>query len=64
MAKELKSYRDNLERIKEAFPDKEILTSGEVIKFTGLSRPTVRKLFTLDNNFISVATLAREMSTL
>ena len=64
MGKELKSYRDNLERIKEAFPDKEILTLGEVIKFTGRSRPTVRKLFTLENNFISVATLAREMSAL
>lgn len=64
MGNELKSYRDNLERIKARFPTKEILTTGEVIKFTGLSRPTVRKLFTIENNFISVATLAREMSAL
>lgn len=64
MGNELNSYRDNLERIKAQFPTKEILTTGEVIKFTGLSRPTVRKLFTIENNFISVATLAREMSAL
>ena len=63
MAKEKASYRDNLERIIEKFPNKEFLKVKEVMEFTGLSYPTVKKLFTFNkSNFISIATLAREMS--
>lgn len=54
---------DNLERIKAAYPTKEMLNVKEVMDFTGLGRKGVLKYFTFNQyNFISVATLAREMS--
>ena len=63
MAIEKPSYRDNIERIKAFYPTKEMLTVSEVIKYTGLCRQTVLKLFSFgSDNYISVATLAREMS--
>lgn len=63
MAREKEAYRDNLERIKEAFPDKEILSLKETAEFTGLNWRTVKKMFSFNQfNKISVATLAREMS--
>ncbi|MBQ2663142.1 MAG: hypothetical protein IJH36_03160 [Clostridia bacterium] len=62
MAREKPSYRDNLERIKEMFPTKELLRVGEVVEFTGLSRWTVRKMFEFNNGYISVAKLARAIS--
>ena len=54
-------YRDNLERIVAAFPNKELLRVFEVAKFLGLERHTVSKYFTFKNGYISVSTLAREM---
>lgn len=63
MGREKLSYRDNLERIKAVFPDKEMLRIAEVMEFTGLSRNAVTKLFTFnEHKYISVAMLAREMS--
>lgn len=62
MAREKPSYRDNIERIKEMFPTKELLRVGEVAQFTGLSRWTVTKLFEFTDGYISVAKLARAMS--
>ena len=49
MPLEKPSYRDNLERIKEFFPTKELLK-------------TVERLFNFKDGYISVAKLAREMS--
>ena len=63
MSREKASYRDNIERIKERFPDKEMLKIRDVAAFTGLHIDTVKKIFTFnEHRLISVATLAREMS--
>lgn len=63
MPREKLSYRDNIERIKEYFPNKELLKIKEVAAFTGLHVDTVKKIFTFnEHRLISVATLAREMS--
>lgn len=62
MAREKPAYRDNLERISERFPNKEMLTVKDVSMFCGLNIKTVKKLFEFKNNYISVAKLAREMS--
>lgn len=62
MALEKPSYRDNLERIKAVYPNKEMLKVKDVQKFCGLSRETVKKLFDFKDSYISVAKLAREMS--
>lgn len=66
MPREKESYRDNLERIKERYPQKEMLTVSEVAAFTGLHRYTVKKIFKFqtfgDNTYISAASLARQMS--
>ena len=61
MALEKVSYRDNLERIKTMYPDKELLRVFEVQKFLGIDKRTIQKLFDFKNGYISVATLARNM---
>ena len=62
MALEKPAYRDNLERIKALYPDKEMLKVKDVQRFCGLNRATVEKLFDFKDGYISVAKLAREMS--
>ena len=60
--REKSAYRDNLERITKRFPGKEMLTVKDVSVFCGLNVRTAKKLFEFNNNYISVAKLAREMS--
>ena len=63
MPREKLSYRDNLERLDEAFPDREMLTVTDVSKFTGVCRRVAKSWFSFNQyNYISKATLAREMS--
>lgn len=62
MPLEKPAYRDNLERIKEAFPTKELLRVCEVSKFLGIDVKTTKKYFEFRNGYISAAKLAREMS--
>jgi hypothetical protein len=63
MPREKESYRDNLERIKEMYPDKEMLSLQEVAAFIGINWRTAKKMFSFNTfNYISVAVLAREMS--
>lgn len=63
MPREKASYRDNLERLDEAFPDKEMLTITDVSAFVGVCYRVAKKWFSFnENNYISKATLAREMS--
>jgi len=62
MAREKPTYRDNLERIKEMFPDKELLKPGDVARFAGCSVRTVRRRFDMSKGYISVANLARAIS--
>lgn len=61
MGVEKAGYRDNLERIAEMFPDKEMLKKGDVIQITGTSYYVVNKLFKFKNGYISKAELARQM---
>ncbi len=62
MPLEKEGYRDNIERIKEKFPTKEILRPGEVADFLGVSKRTVYRMFSFTaTGYISVACLARQM---
>lgn len=54
-------YEDNVLRLKELFPTKELLNVGDVAKFAGLDRRTVKKRYPFTNNGITVATLARAL---
>ena len=62
MAREKEDYRNNLERLCDAFPDKELLTKKDVIQFTGLNYRAVCRLYPFYKNYISKATLARHLS--
>ena len=62
MPLEKPAYRDNLERIIERFPERELLNKKDVMAFTGRSYEYVSRRFPFKDNMISVATLAREMS--
>ena len=69
MPREKESYRDNLERLMDRFPGKEILSLTEVSQYTGMG---YRQLMSSDiplkrtskrgNYFISAASLARWLS--
>lgn len=58
--REKEGYRDNLERVLEAFPGREVLKPAEVARWLHMDPKTVRKAFPFKPHFgISVATLAR-----
>ena len=69
MPREKESYRDNLERLMDRFPGKEILSFTEVSQYTGMG---YRQLMSSDiplkrtgkrgNYFITTASLARWLS--
>lgn len=61
MSRESEFYRDNLERIMERFPNRELLNVKDVCSFTGLSYNTVKKRYPFRDNYITAATLARCM---
>lgn len=44
MAREKEGYREQLEQIRAAFPDKEMLTVCDVAKYTGWGRDRVRRV--------------------
>lgn len=52
-------YRDNLSRILERFPGRELLNVKDVCLFTGMSYRTVKRRFPFQNCRITAATLAR-----
>lgn len=60
--REKAAYRDNLERLNEKFPDKELLTKKDVAEFLGVCYRYVAANYPFKNNYISKATLARELS--
>jgi len=62
MPREKELFRDNLQRLDEFFPRKEVLNVKEVMQFTGLSRNGVTKLYPFKNCFISKVKLASELS--
>ena len=62
MPREKLSYRDNLERLDMAFPNKEMLSQIEVANYCGMDRHTVTKHFRFTERYISKTVLARELS--
>lgn len=64
MAREKDAYRDNLERLNEMFPDRELLMIKDVMAFCGISRNTAKKWFKYNpvTKRISKADLARAVS--
>jgi hypothetical protein len=63
MPREKPSYRDNLERLNERFPNRELLNKSEVGDFLGIHRKTAAKWFSFNvHGMTSKATLARELS--
>ena len=66
MAREKEAYRDNLERILEAFPGREILYQKEIAQWLHMDSRTVKANFPMKGGgargascWISVASLAR-----
>lgn len=62
MSREKELFRDNLIRIKEKYPDKEILRPFEVASYLGICVKTVKKRYTFHDGYISVVKLASELS--
>ena len=62
MPREKELFRDNLERLDAAFPNKEMLSQKEVSEFTGIGQWTIPKHFSFKNHYISKVKLARELS--
>lgn len=63
MPREKETYRMNLERICEAFPNKEMLTATEIARFWGKDVRTVKKAFPhMKFSGVSKAKLASYMS--
>lgn len=61
MPREKEGYRDNLERLNEFFPQTELLSIQDLIKFTGRDRSTVKKYFPFKDNYISKCEAARAL---
>ena len=62
MPRDCEGFRAQMERLNEFFPDCELLSVTDVIRFTGRDRRTVVKLFNFRNNFISKVEVARTLS--
>lgn len=65
MARELPAYRDQLESVIAAFPDKECLNVLEVSQYTGIGRKTAARVFPFVGHglgrFITRTALARAL---
>jgi len=61
MPREKAEYRDNYEALREHFPDKMMLTAKEVADYCGRDPRTVRKLYDISREGITIPTLARRM---
>ena len=67
MPREKELFRDYIERLDIKFPDKELLSKGEVIEFLGISPSTMTKKakeygFAPRSNYVSKVKLARALS--
>ena len=64
MPREKPCFRVNAQRLREVFPEKELLTSSDLAKFCGICIRTARKKFDLNRKkrFISIEDAARLMS--
>ena len=62
MLKDCEGFIDQMARLNEFFPDRELLSISDVVGFTGRDRRTVVKFFNFRNNFISKVEVARTLS--
>ena len=62
MIKDCEGFRVQMERLNEFFPDRELLSISDVVRFTGRDRRTVVKFFNFRNNFISKVEVAQTLS--
>ena len=53
--REKRDFRDNLERLDNAFPDKELLTQTECAKYLGVSNKTVKRRYGIGRDVTKVA---------
>lgn len=62
MARECEAYRDNLEMIKNLYPEQLMFRPKEVGKMMGMKKyETVVRHFKFNNGYISIGDLARQM---
>lgn len=61
MAREKPEYRDNLEALIAAFPEKMLLTAREVAQYCGIDPRTAKRWYQIDRRGITIPTLARRM---
>ena len=50
MAREKEGFREQLERLDAAFPDREIIRRNELAQFLGISYDTVKRQFKAEYN--------------
>ena len=62
MSREKELFRDNLERLDKAFPNKETLNISEVAQYCGMARNTAANRFNFTKSRISKVKLASELS--
>lgn len=62
MPREKESYRDNLVRLDERFPQKELIQLSECAEFLGLDKRTVKKRYGIDKKGICKVKFARLIS--
>jgi len=63
MPREKESYRDNLARLEDAFPSKQLLSPKEVARWAGRDVRTIRKFyFAKDQAYITIPQLASKIS--
>lgn len=62
MPREREGFRDNMERLNEFFPSRELLNVSDLVSFTGRNRDVVKKLFNFKNGYISKVEVARTLS--
>ena len=63
MAREKLDYRDLLERLDEAFPERELLTRGEIAAFLGVNPRTVKRRYDFPAGRVTKTLVARRLAT-
>ena len=64
MPRELETYRPQLQRMDELFPETEMLSVADLIKLTGKRYNTVKKYFPFDGPYISKVNVAHRLAEL
>ena len=62
MPREKELYRENLARIDESFPNREILSQKDCAEFLGLDRKTVKRRYGVSRDGITKVQFARLLS--